>query len=141
MTRHAGRGHPVFTGEQRAKYLLLVAEGLDLRDAAAAVGVSPRAITKTAERDAVFREARDEAKAAGRAARWEGKPHDEYRYIHGGCRCTLCRKASATARAGRRTTADTASEGADTTAPIPILTLPTSSMRSDQHLPTLRAVS
>lgn len=147
MTRRGGRGHPVFTPEQRAKYLLFVADGIPLDEAAALAGVSRRTVNKHAAADAGFREAREVAKAAGREARWAGKPHDEYRYIHYGCRCDTCRKDAAHKRAARRATADEG--GADGAEPRPetsptdptVIAMPARDGRSDLPLSHLAAVS
>ncbi|MFB7738252.1 hypothetical protein ACFC08_28465 [Streptomyces sp. NPDC056112] len=147
MRGRGGRGHPVFTPEQRQKYLLFVADGIPLDEAANLAGVSRRTVNKHAAADPTFREARDEAKTAGRKARWDAKPHDEYRYIHGGCRCPECRAAASAARAARRATADEA--GVDGAEPRPgtgptdptVISLPARDGRSDLPLRPLAAVS
>lgn len=152
MTRHAGRGHPRFTPAQRARYLELVTQGLSLDEAAARVGVSRRTVNKHAATDPVFRQAREKAKEEGRRARWASKPHGEYRYIHGGCRCSECRAAASAARAARRQTAarggvggsspeePAAGPGADPTSPT-VISLPTRDTGSDLPVRSLAAVS
>lgn len=103
-TRRTRRPHGnlVFTNTQKTAYLKHVTRGLTLNEAATAIGVDRRTILHHTKSDPAFRQAREDAKAAGRSARWEGKPHDEYRYNHGGCRCLDCCTAARKARAARR---------------------------------------
>jgi hypothetical protein len=141
------RGRPVsFDDHQRAVYLKHVTEGVPLADAAAAVGITRQWPTQLAKTDPQFREARQRAIEAGRQARMEQKPHGEYRYIHGGCRCTICTAAATAARAGRRATAEGAPDGSGTTADArpggtTVISLPDRNTRPDQHLRPLAAVS
>lgn len=136
-----GRGRPLlFDDDQKRAYLKHVESGLNLNEAAAAVGVDRRTVNNHAQTDPAFRAARDTAKKAGRTARWEGKPHDEYRYNHAGCRCTTCCTAARKGRAARR--ADTTQPAPDTQQEGPtVITLPNRDTRPDQHLPPLAAVS
>lgn len=135
-----GRGRPLlFDDAQKQAYLKHVTAGLTLNQAAAAIGIDRRTVNHHATNDPHFREAREEAKKAGRAARWEAKPHDEYRYIHAGCRCPQCTAAASTARAARRTTTPSVPE-APQEGPT-IITMPNRDTRPDQHLPPLAAVS
>lgn len=136
-----GRGRPLLFDEpQKQAYLKHVAAGLTLNEAAAAVGVDRRTVNHHATNDTRFREAREEAKQAGRTARWESKPHDEYRYIHGGCRCPQCTAAASTARAGRRAQAQPPTPEHQQEGPT-VITMPNRDTRPDQHLPPLAAVS
>jgi hypothetical protein len=136
-----GRGRPLlFTDDQKQAYLKHVASGLTLDEAAAAIGITRRTVNHHATNDAAFRQAREEAKAAGRAVRWDAKPHDEYRYIHGGCRCPQCTAAARTARAARRAAAQPEPEQ-DTQPDTTVITLPNRDTRPDQHLHPLAAVS
>ncbi|MFF7335489.1 hypothetical protein [Streptomyces sp. NPDC008150] len=104
MTRHGGRGHTVIGPEEKAQYLAHVTAGVPLDEAAAKIGVDRRSINRAAAADPEFATARAAAKAAGRKVRANLLPHGEYRYIHGGCRCTTCRTAASAARQNRRTT-------------------------------------
>ncbi|KPI31377.1 hypothetical protein OV320_2593 [Actinobacteria bacterium OV320] len=136
-----GRGRPLlFDDTQKKAYLKHVTAGLTLNEAAAAVGIDRRTVNHHTTTDPRFREARDTAKAAGRAARWDDKPHNEYRYIHGGCRCPQCTTAASSARAARR--AEPPPPAADTPRHAPtVIPLPNRDIRPDQHLPPLAAVS
>ncbi|MGW0948461.1 hypothetical protein ACWD4O_38725 [Streptomyces sp. NPDC002623] len=119
-----GRGRPtVFTDGQKTAYLKHVTAGLNLNQAAAAVGVDRRTVNHHATNDPAFREARDTAKTAGRAARWDDKPHDEYRYNHLKCRCDDCTAAHRQARAGRRAAPEPAPDTVEETRPV-VLHLP-----------------
>jgi hypothetical protein len=128
-------------------YLKHVTEGVPLADAAAAVGITRQWPAQLAKTDPQFREARQRAIEAGRRARMEAKPHGEYRYIHGGCRCTICTAAASAARAGRReAAAEGAPDGSGTIADtrpgdITVITLPDRNTHPDQHLRPLAAVS
>ncbi|MFI0929653.1 hypothetical protein ACH4TP_37880 [Streptomyces sp. NPDC021012] len=106
MTR--GRGRPItkFTAETRQRFLDQVAAGARLADAAQNVGVHHNVPHRTARTDPAFAEALATAKARGRAARQDERPHDESRYNHQACRCDTCRAAATTARTARRTTDD-----------------------------------
>lgn len=139
-----------FDRRARNRYLKLVSKGVPLDEAAAAAGVDRRTVNKHAKADPAFREARERAKQAGKAARWVGKPHDEYRYIHGGCRCVDCccaaRKARAARRAVKEADAATVTRAADTAVTEPqegptVISLPSRDKRSDLPLRPLAAVS
>lgn len=98
-----GRGRPVtFDDGVRAAYLAAVTNGARLQDAATTVGISINLARQHARTDRAFGEALKEARALGRKAHAENLPHDESRYINHKCRCRICKRASAVARAGRR---------------------------------------
>lgn len=98
-----GRGRPVsFDQAARDRYLAAVAAGLPLADAAHTAGITPQWANRVAATDPSFDTARQLAKKQGKQARVEALPHDEYRYIHHGCRCTDCTAAATTARTARR---------------------------------------
>ena len=103
MTPRQGRGRPVvFDADARTRYLAAVTTGIPLAEAAASVGVVERTVRLVAQTDPQFAAARKRAQAAGRQARIDQLPHDEYRYIHHHCHCDVCTKAATEARAGRR---------------------------------------
>lgn len=96
-----GRGRPpTLTAAVRQAYLAVVAAGTPLGEAATVVGVTARAVQLAAKGDRKFAAARTRAQAAGRAARADTIPHGNYRYVHHGCRCGICRKDAAHQRAG-----------------------------------------
>ncbi|MDX3531950.1 hypothetical protein P1P75_37525 [Streptomyces sp. ID05-39B] len=140
-----GRGRPLlFTDDQKQAYLKHVTAGLTLNEAAAAINVDRRTVNHHAQQDPDFRTARETAKKAGREARWENLPHDEYRYNHAGCRCLDCKAAARKGRAARRV--DTTPDASPQTGPEPgeaptVISLPNRDMRPDQHLHPLAAVS
>lgn len=96
-----GRGRPtVFSLEQRAAYLELVASGVRQGPAATRVGVDRRRVTYLAAHNPEFATALAAAKARGRDARI---PHGTAGgYDNYDCRCGPCTKAASGARAGRR---------------------------------------
>lgn len=95
-----GRGRPqIFDAAARARYLDLVASGLTYTAAAAAAGTPLRTILNATQTDPTFAKARTKARTAGTKARLKDGPHDASRYAHHGCRCPICRKAAAAARA------------------------------------------
>lgn len=101
-----GRGRPVvFTDDVRRTYLDHVAHGMYLKDAAAAIKMTARAVKFHVRADPQFAAALKTARAQGAAARREALPHTEYRYNHHECRCRTCRKDASTARQGRRAAA------------------------------------
>jgi hypothetical protein len=120
-----GRGRPVtFDDHQRQRYLDAVAAGAKLSEAALHVGITARWASQVAAQDSAFAAALETARAQGRKARAEAKPHDESRYIHGGCRCPTCRDHSTRNRTTRRHTARNTEETTDPERPR-VLQLPT----------------
>lgn len=94
------RGRPTqFTADVRTRYLQAVTDGMKLEAAAQLVGLTSRAIRKTATTDEDFAQALTDARAAGRTNRLS---HGESAYNHHGCRCDICTKAATTGRADRR---------------------------------------
>ncbi|MFD5899070.1 hypothetical protein [Streptomyces sp. NPDC060366] len=94
-----------FDNTARTAYLTAVASGMRLAEAASATGVSVNIAQRHARNDPAFATALKEARDIGKKLRQDAAPHDEYRYINQGCRCTACKRASAVARAGRRSEA------------------------------------
>jgi hypothetical protein len=96
------RGRPVIFDEaRRDAFLDAMKAGATQAKAAAAVGISTRAVRHHAQHHTDFATALAAAREAGR---WADKPHDAYRYRHQGCRCDLCTAAATTGRAGRART-------------------------------------
>lgn len=115
MTRQPGRapGRQVVTdGVLRDRYLAAVAAGMRLGAAATHVGVGVN-FARRQRTTPGFAAALQDAQAVGKKLRDDDMPHDEYRYINQGCRCSTCRNASRVARAGRRAAADPGGEVVD----------------------------
>ncbi|MEU1078232.1 MULTISPECIES: hypothetical protein [unclassified Streptomyces] len=103
MRARPGRGRPPrFTDTLRQRYLDAVTSGMYLKDAAAHVGISINTPSQHAHQDPAFAHALTHARALGRKARADAKPHDANRYDNADCRCPKCTRAASTARTGRR---------------------------------------
>lgn len=112
MTPKRGRGRPTtFDEPMRDKYLALITAGMHLGEAADHLGIHRNTPTQARRTDRAFAAALDTARARGRQARIDDKPHDDYRYTVLGCRCETCRAAHTQARRGRRHTQHTQPEG------------------------------
>lgn len=104
------RGRPeTLTAPAREIYLKARADGATQAQAAAAVGVTDRAVRAAFARLPVFRDAEKAAAAAGRAVRRSEQlrdiMHGEGGYTNYGCRCGICTTAASAARVARRRTA------------------------------------
>ncbi|MFF8610821.1 hypothetical protein ACF06X_33485 [Streptomyces sp. NPDC015346] len=91
-----------FTEAVQARFLDAVANGMYLGEAARSVGLRADLPSRYVRTDPTFAAALADAKALGKKRRVEDAPHNEARYNNHGCRCTTCRRAATTARAGRR---------------------------------------
>jgi hypothetical protein len=98
-----GRGRPaVFDTTLQTRYLAAVTTGMRLGEAARHVGISVNVPTRLARSDPQFATRLADARAAGKKARADAKPHGESHYNNDSCRHPDCAAAARKGRAHRR---------------------------------------
>jgi hypothetical protein len=104
-SRGRGRGRPaVFDTTLQTRYLTAITTGMRLGEAARHVGISVNVPTRLARSDPQFATRLADARAAGRKARADSKPHSEAHYNNDNCRHPDCATAARKGRAHRRRT-------------------------------------
>lgn len=103
-----GRGQPPTIGAGRYPELLkLLRSGMSMSEAAEAMGVARATLYNLAARDEAMgermRAAREEGRAAARAAKRNRHEASESCYVNNACRAPACTQAATDARARRRT--------------------------------------
>lgn len=102
-TTWRGRGRPiVFDQALQTAYLAHIAAGTRLGDAATLIGISINVPRNHARTNPAFAQKLAAARAAGRKARANQRPHGETHYNHDHCRHPDCRTAAREGRAKRR---------------------------------------
>lgn len=135
--RRRGRP-PVYDDHHQTLYLKHIAEGATLNEAAATIGITPRGAAKWRQ-NPDFAHQLDTARTLGKKARAENLPHDEYRYIHHGCRCDLCTEAATTARTERRNRTTHKPDTTDNDTPATVVQIRNIPAQKGNPLPLARA--
>ncbi|MGA4867529.1 hypothetical protein ACPB9J_33385 [Streptomyces lavendulocolor] len=113
-SRGRGRGRPaVFDTTLQTRYLTAITTGMRLGEAAHHIGISVNVPTRLARTDPQFATRLADARAAGRKARADTKPHDESHYNNDSCRHPDCATAARKGRAHRRRTAAARTDSRD----------------------------